>query len=941
MMKGPDYIRFIFPVFLCMLCVQAVAAVEQVTLPGNNPGEAAITVPSTSLSDISLFFVPNEGQAGQEVLFTCKGEDYSIYYARDKVAYSLPYDTGGRYWIIQRFSGGNPGPLVEGLDPLETRVNYFTGPEAGWYTDITPFSSIKYRDVYPGIDLIYRGMSGSVKREFLVSPGADPYRIRFTYEGAGQVRMSGEGGLVIAAGSGEIRETPPVCYQEVDGSRIEVPCRFDVREDGSVSFYVGAYDNSLPLMIDPLLVYCGYVGGSDNDYGRGIAVDSSRNAYITGYTSSTASSFPDTVGPDRSYNGNIDAFVAKVNAAGTGLTYCGYIGGDKDDRGRDIAVDSNGNAYIVGYTQSNQTTFPVVTGPDLTFNLGSDAFVAKVNSAGNSLTYCGYIGGVGNDYGYGIDVDPSGNAYIGGRAGSSQASFPVVTGPDQTFNGFIDGFVAKVNSAGDGLVYCGYIGGAGNDEVWDIAVDSIGNAFVTGVTDSDETSFPVRISLDNTYNGNIDAFVAQVNSAGNNLGYCGYIGGSGYDAGTGVAYYAASQYYTGYTESTEATFPVLVGPDLTHNGGTNDAYVAKITSGPGGTGLVYCGYIGGSSDDIGNGIDVDSQKNAYVTGATYSTAATFPETLGPDLTPNGGQDAFVARVVNGGASLLYCSYLGGSGYEEGYGVAVDNMMNAYIVGGTGSTAATFPETVGPDLVYNGGISDAFVAKIALRGDRIGLFRPANSRFFLDYDNNGASDLQVTWGESTDIPLAGDWDNDGLDEIGLWRPSTAAWYLDYDNSGGSDFRISWGASTDIPVTGDWDNDGFDEIGLWRPSTVTWYLDYDNSGGSDFAISWGDGADLPVTGDWDNDGSDEIGLWRPSTARWYMDYDNNGLSDLQRTWGANTDKPITGDWDEDGFDEIGLWRPSTARWYLDYDNNGVSDFQVAWGASTDKPLTGKWT
>ncbi len=225
-------------------------------------------------------------------------------------------------------------------------------------------------------------------------------------------------------------------------------------------------------------------------------------------------------------------------------------------------------------------------------------------------------------------------------------------------------------------------------------------------------------------------------------------------------------------------------------------------------------------------------------------------------------------------------------------------------------------------------------------DAIGLWRPSTARWYLDYDNNGLSNYQVTWGASTDVPLAGDWDNDGNGEIGLWRPSTATWYLDYDNNGLSDYRVSWGAGTDKPVTGDWDNDGYDEIGLWRPSTARWYLDYDNNGMSNYQVTWGVSTDKPITGDWDNDGYDEIGLWRPSTARWYLDYDNNGMSNYQVTWGVSTDKPITGDWDSDGYDEIGLFRPSTSRWYLDADNNGLSNYRVDWGSGTDCPVPGTW-
>jgi hypothetical protein len=290
------------------------------------------------------------------------------------------------------------------------------------------------------------------------------------------------------------------------------------------------------------------------------------------------------VGPDLTYNGGTrDAFMAKVNVAGTSLVYCGYIGGSGDDYGHAIAVEGSGNAYVTGFTTSTETTFPVTVGPDLTFNGGTaDAFVAKVNAAGISLVYCGYIGGSSADDGRGIAVDGSGNAYVTGSTLSTEATFPVVGGPDLTFNdssASSDAFVAKVNAAGTALVYCGYIGGSLADEGFGIALDGSRNAYVLGVTSSAEATFPVTVGPDLSYNGGTyDAFVAKVNAAGTALVYCGYIGGSGNDWGDGIAVDGSGNaYVTGYTVSTEATFPVAGGPDLSYNGGTYDAFVAKIS----------------------------------------------------------------------------------------------------------------------------------------------------------------------------------------------------------------------------------------------------------------------------------------------------------------------------------------------------------------------------
>ncbi|NTW36459.1 MAG: hypothetical protein HGB17_10060, partial [Syntrophobacteraceae bacterium] len=344
-------------VFCLLLLFPASGIMEETRDPG--PGNATQEQIQTALGNLSLFFVPNEGQTDPAVLFTCKGQGFTQFYTRDRVVTSFPYDdSGARTAVFQWFSGGNPEPVAEGLDPLETKVSYFTGDVSEWHTNITPFGAVVYRDVYPGIDVICRGDRGMIKREYLVRPGADPYRIRLGYKGAQQVRVSGEGYLVVKAGTGEIRESPPLCYQVIEGKRVEVPCRFDQADDGSISFFTGWYDRSLPLMIDPALVYCGYIGGASVDEGNSIAVDGAGNAYVTGYTLSDQTTFPDTSGPDPTYNGGQDAFVAKVNAGGIGLSYCGYIGGSGQDGGSAIAVDAAGNAYITGYTESDQTTFP-------------------------------------------------------------------------------------------------------------------------------------------------------------------------------------------------------------------------------------------------------------------------------------------------------------------------------------------------------------------------------------------------------------------------------------------------------------------------------------------------------------------------------------------------------------------------------------------------------
>jgi len=722
-------------------------------LPSSNPAVQASL--EQTLGQLPLYFVENQGQVNERVAYYIQGRDKTIYFTAEGVTFVLtdltpqPPSLQGRgsnspprvgeglgerslqRWAVKLdFIGARPNVHPSGQDKTEAVISYFKGSPDQWHTGLPTYARLVYPDLWPGIDLVYYGTVNRLKYEFIVHPGADPAQIRLAYCGATGVMLNTAGQLEITTPLGGFTDDTPVAWQEIDGRRVPVPVAYALAETHldpdldnpqsaianrqSYAFHLGAYDPTLPLVLDPaMLVYCGYIGGSDVDWGYDIAVDGVGHAYVTGYTSSSEATFPITVGPDLTYNGGVDdTFVAKVKADGTGLVYCGYIGGSGWDESWGIAVDGAGNAYVTGYTFSSEDTFPVTVGPDLTYNDGGDIFVAKVKADGTGLVYCGYIGGSGVDWGHNIAVDGAGHAYITGGTNSSEATFPVTGGPDLTYNAYGDAFVAKINPPGTGLVYCGYIGGSGGDVGLGIAVDGAGHAYVTGGTESSQATFPVTVGPDLTYNdGEADAFVAKVQADGTGLVYCGYIGGNGGDDGTGIAVdEAGNAYVTGRTVSSEATFPVAVGPDLTYNGGYIDAFVAKVKAD--GTGLVYCGYIGGSGVDGGLDIAVDGVGHAYITGFTTSSEATFPVTGGPDLTYNAYDDAFVAKVNPPGTVLVYCGYIGGSGNDEGNGIAVDRAGNTYVTGRTGSSQATFPVIGGPDLTFNGGNYDVFVAQVA-------------------------------------------------------------------------------------------------------------------------------------------------------------------------------------------------------------------------------------
>jgi len=681
------------------------------------------------LGRLPLLFVPAQVSADGGLGYVVRGSGVTVWLSESGLTYRLhrasedESQAVASSWVVALdLVGATPRPPV-GEDLLPTRVSYFKGPKSAWRSGLPSYGSVRYREPWPGVDLVVGGRAGELKSTFVVRPGADAGVIRLAYSGASAVRLGPDGVLVVETPLGDIREQPPVAYQDVDGRRVEVAASFEL-EKGSepglqaYRFRVGGYDPARELVVDPVtLVYCGYIGGSGDEYGRGIAVDALGRAYVTGRTESTEATFPVTVGPDLSYNGgDADVFVAKVAATGTALDYCGYIGGAGDDEGSAVAVDAAGNAYVTGRTESTEATFPVTVGPDITYNGGSeDAFVAKVNADGTALVYCGYVGGVDVEWGYGIALDTEGNAYVTGLTHSSEATFPVTVGPDLSFNGGNgDAFVARVNATGNAVDYCGYIGGSGGDRGLDIDIDGESNAYVAGRTTSTEATFPVTVGPDLSYNGGSgDAFVAKVDATGNALDYCGYIGGLNSEYGIGIAVDdAGNAYVTGYTTSTESTFPVTIGPDLTFNG-LMDAFVAKVDVD--GSTLDYCGYVGGLVDDLGSDVDIDPLGNAYLSGNTDSTEASFPVTVGPDLTFNGVNDAFVARVRPDGSFLDYCGYIGGSDWDYGVAIAVDAVGNAYLIGDTNSSEASFPVTVGPDLTYNGSgpyAGDAFVAKVS-------------------------------------------------------------------------------------------------------------------------------------------------------------------------------------------------------------------------------------
>jgi hypothetical protein len=675
---------------------------------------------------LPLSFEANQGQTAAAVNFLSRGSGYRLYLTPDEAVLALqqngtapginaPGAPAGAVLRLELVGGNAQAPAI-GLDAQAGTSNYFIGNDPSqWHTGITNYGRVEYQNVYAGVNLVYYGNQQQLEYDFVVAAGANPGAIGLACQGVQSMSLDGQGNLVLHTAGGEVVEQAPVLYQDIGGVRQLVAGSYVLQGDGQVGFAVGAYDRSQALVIDPVLSYSTYLGGSSQEQGRAIAVDSAGNAYITGYTYSADFPIAGALQPAKgsTSGADIDAFVAKLNAAGTALLYSTYLGGSSLDGGQGIAVDAAGEAYVTGYTDSNNFPTKNALQPANAggFN-NEDAFVAKLNATGTALIYSTYLGGSSNDEANAITVDTAGNAYVTGDTAST--NFPTKN-PLQAANvgGNYDAFVTELNGTGSALVYSTYIGGSSNDRAYGIAVDGAGNAYVTGSTTS--TNFPTKNALQPAYGGGYDAFVTKLNATGTALIYSTYLGGSSNDEASGIAVDATGNaYVTGYTSS--YNFPTKNPLQPTNSRYYTDAFVAKLNAA--GTALVYSTYLGGSNSDYGQGIAVDSLGNAYVTGYTRSTD--FP-TKNPLQANGGGWDAFVAKLNATGSALIYSTYLGGSGNDEAFGVAVDGTGNAYVTGYTTST--DFP-TQNPLQPANAGSMDVFVTKISMPGG-FNVSTPAN------------------------------------------------------------------------------------------------------------------------------------------------------------------------------------------------------------------------
>jgi PKD repeat protein len=674
---------------------------------------------------LPLSFEANEGQTNSQIKFMSRGKDYNLFLTSTEAVLafsnsstpnaregsSLPNRKGQirsamahRAVLRMKLIGANSGAQVMGLDELPGKSNYFNGNDPGkWRSNIPSYARVKYNEVYPGVDMVYYGNQRQLEYDLVVAPGADPGIIELAFEGARKMRLDASGDLVIQTASGELRQHKPVAYQEVNGIQQAVASHYIIKGNKRIGLQVAEYDGSKPLVIDPILSYSTYLGTASWETGYGIDVDSSGNAYVTGFTESV--NFPSSNPFQTTYGGGVtDTFVTKLNSTGSALIYSTYIGGNHNEHGYKIKVDASGNAYIAGFTYS--TNFPTVNPVQPTSGGEEDAFVAKLSADGSALLFSSYLGGRGDERCFGLALDSSSNIYLTG--GTLSNNFPTANPLQATLGGPSDAFVTKLSPTGSAFIYSTYFGGSNAEEGTDIATDSAGNAYITGFTGSSD--FP-RVNPFRSVLASGEAFISKINPAGTTLVYSTYLGGNSWDYGFGITVVASGKVYvTGITDSTD--FPTVNPLQLSKSGGS-DAFVTELSAD--GSTLLYSTYLGGNREDRAHGIAIDSLGNIYVAGVTAS--GDFPLSNPLQAAYGGGSlDAFVSKLNAAGNAMIYSTYLGGSGDEGlpstglGPGLAIDSASSVYIMGGTGST--NLPIKTGAFQTSYGGANDAFVIKIS-------------------------------------------------------------------------------------------------------------------------------------------------------------------------------------------------------------------------------------
>ncbi len=714
-----------------------------------------------------MSFEANLGQVDGQVKYLAHGQGYSLFLTSGAAVLGLRSAGAGAptRWVRLDLQGANPAPGITGEEPQAARSNYFVGNKpAGWRTNIPNFSRVRYSQVYPGVDLIYYGRQGRLENDFEISAGTNPKVIAWQLAGADSIRINSAGDLVFSVGGKEVSFAQPTAYQMEDGEQKDVSIRYRVR-GRKISFALGKYNRHENLVIDPVLTYSSYLGGTGGEVAYGVAVDGSGDAYVTGVTASN--NFPTTASVyERTYVGDGDVFVTEFNPQGNGLVFSTYLGGTGDDTPAQIYLDNTrpnatGNLFITGSTTS--LNYPV-TGAAFQQAFGGiqDGFLSEITPDGATLVMSTYIGGEGTDFGSALTLDSSGNVYVVGSTNSTD--FPTMNPVQLGNNGGYDAFVTEVNHAGQ-LEYSTYLGGTLADYGTGISVDSSGNILVSGYTFSSD--FPTQDALQSALGGGSDLFLTKFTPASSSLLFSTYLGGSSNDESLGMVLDSGGNIYlTGSTQS--PNYPVTTSAYQSSLLGTTNAFVTKLA--PDASQVLLSTFFGGNTTDQADALALDSAGNIYITGYTQST--NFPlldasqNVLGIAGAGNCGStnlqyvlpniicpDAFVVKFSTSGTPV-YSTFLGGSGTDAGQGIAVDSSGAAYVVGST--TSPNFPATAGTyDWLYQNAnaLSTAFVTKLSPQDAPSVALNPQQINFGSQPLNSPSDPITVTLTNAGSAPLS--------------------------------------------------------------------------------------------------------------------------------------------------------------------------------------------
>lgn len=756
---------------------------------------------------LPLSFEANRGQTDAQVKFLARNSSYNLFLTADEAVLTLQHrthqtkkDKTGRVVkedssrkvsgearqsvLRMRVLGANPEARVEGVEPLAARSNYLIGRDPQrWQTDVPHYGKIRYESIYPGVNLIYYGNQKQLEYDFHVAPGAKPETIALGFKGADKIRLDKNGDLVLRTAGGDVRQLKPVAYQEIDGQRRSIACRYVLRGGDRISFEVGAYDAGAPLVIDPIMNYSTYLGGNNQDEASGVAVDGQGNTYVVGSTVST--NFPVTPGAFQTQlagtvSATYDAFVTKLNPEGTAIIYSTFIGGRYGgDHGTSIVVSATGEAHIAGETNSQD--FPMYGGAYQAMLRGSqDAFIAKLNPVGSYLTYSTFLGGTNAEYNPILALNPYGDLFIAGR--TTSLNFPLFGPGFQKFPGGTsancaagpcsDGFLVQLRMIpGSRPVFSTFLGGSGDDFIdgIDLRENNDDSIYVAGRTNS--SNFPTTpTTFKNTKSGDAmsyDAFVTRFYRTGDRLIYSTYLGGAEDDYANDITVdLQGTAFVTGTTAS--PGFPVTPNAFQQSLAGSGshryDAFLTLLRDD--GRHLHYSTFIGGSFDDVGTAVNLYGPE-VYIAGQTASHDLRVSDDA---LQPNhggGAYDGFLMRMMPNSPWFTYLTYIGGADYDQVKDIALSFVGSAPIVYLVGSTWSSdfyvTPNAIQPakGSEYEG---DGFVARVHMGQQGLTVKGRVTNEF-----GNGLVDVEVTFSGSVNRTVRTD--EDGYYRLGGILPGS--------------------------------------------------------------------------------------------------------------------------------------------------------------------------